>query len=160
MCIDESSNSNLTIQLAFMQYKFKDEHAITYPPHKNSKGSTLYKWTHPSTIKRMKELGAQCKPSTAFEVVDREMEEETDKSEGKQPRSRSQVSDVRKNLFTSEKSDTLAIMMEQCVFHKEKYSLSTQFKQLLSLYVFFVQMCNYDKCNYAALIKVASVYWA
>ena len=98
-----------------MQYKFKgDEHAITYPPHKNSKGSTPYKRTYPSTIKRMKELDAQCKPSTAFELVGREMEEKTDKSEGKQPRSRSQVSDVRKNLFTSEKSDTLAIMMERC----------------------------------------------
>lgn len=42
------------------------------------------------------------------------MEDEADKSEGKQPCSRSQVSDVRQKLFTSEKSDTLAIMMERC----------------------------------------------
>ena len=128
LSVDESSKSPLAIQLAFMQYKFKgDEHAITYPPHKNSKGSTPYKRTYPSTMKKIKEVSAQHEPSTAFELVDKEMEEMVDKSVGKLPRSRNQVSDVRKKLFISEKSDSLAM------FHKEKSSLSAQFKQLPSL---------------------------
>lgn len=36
-------------------------------------------------MKIIKGLGAQYTPSIAFELVDREMEEETDKSMGKQP---------------------------------------------------------------------------
>jgi len=47
-------SSSFEVKVAFVQYKFKgkEEHSIDNPPHKNSKGLTPYKQTHPSTLKR------------------------------------------------------------------------------------------------------------
>ena len=104
-----------TVQLAFMQYKFKGkEHDITLLPHKNSKGSTPYKRTYPSTMKRIKEVAGEHKPAAAFELVDKEMGGVVDMSIGKLPRSRNQICDARKKLFASDKADNRAIMMERC----------------------------------------------
>ena len=55
------------------------------------------KRTYPSKIKRIKELFAWYKLSAVFELVDKEMDEETDKSVGKQSRNRSQIPDFKKN---------------------------------------------------------------
>ena len=111
-----SSQCPFNIQVSFVQYKFKNvpEHNIDNPPHKNSKGSTPYKRTHPSTIQRIKEVAKKHKPSSAFELVDIEMDKEGHVAIGKLPRSKKQVSDIRKKLFATQPSDDLAVMMERC----------------------------------------------
>ena len=99
--------------LGLVQYKFQGrEHSIDKPPHQNSKGSTPYKRTNPSTIKRMKEIAKDKKPSDAFELVDTEMGGSTTGSTGKLPRSKAQLSDIRKRLFEPHHTDELAVMME------------------------------------------------
>lgn len=105
----------VNVQVAFLQYKFKaEQHEINNPPHKNSKSSTPYKRTHPSTMQRIKEVAKAHKPSSSFELVDSEMEKGDYAGIGKLPRSKRQVSDVRKKLFASKHTDDLAVMMERC----------------------------------------------
>ncbi len=107
----------VNIQVAFLQYKFKgEEHTINNVPHKNSKNSTStpYKRTQPSTIQRIKEVAKGSKPSSAFELVDSEMVKGDHTGIGKLPRSKRQVSDIRKKLFGSNHTDDLAVMMERC----------------------------------------------
>ena len=111
-----SHSSPFDVKVAFVQYKFKgqEEHSIDNPPHKNSKSLTPYKRTHPSTLKRMKEVAKHHKPSSAFEMIDAEMEKEECPGIGKLPHSKKQVSDIRKKLFVSKQTDDLAVMMERC----------------------------------------------
>lgn len=128
------------VQVAFLQYKFKgEEHTINNVPHKNSKSSTCtpYKRTHPSTIQRIKEVAKGCKPSSAFELVDSEMVKGDHTGIGKLPRSKRQVSDIRKKLFDSNHTDDLAVMMERLsVLKQAQLNLFEQYKQLHSHYVY------------------------
>lgn len=48
------------------------------PPHGNSKSSTPYKHTQPSTMERMKELSSQLGPVATIEVVDKEVGDTVD----------------------------------------------------------------------------------
>ena len=85
------------MKYAVVQYKFqKEEHTIVHPPHKNSKGSTPYKRTNPSTLQRMKEVAKKFKPSAAFEIVDEEMGGMVASSAGTLPHSKMQLADVRR----------------------------------------------------------------
>ena len=84
-------NTNLKMYLSI--------HSIDNPPHKNSKSTTPYKRTYPSTLQRIKEVAKDHKPSSAFELVDNEMEKQDHVGIGKLPRSRKQVSDIRKNFL-------------------------------------------------------------
>lgn len=114
--VDMPSEGPFNVQVSLLQYKFKNvpEHNIDNPPHKNSKSSTSYKQTHPSTIQRIKEVAKDHRPSSAFELVDEEMEQEDHVGIGKLPRSRKQVSDIWKKLFASQSTDDLAVMMKRC----------------------------------------------
>ena len=108
-------HNHCNIQVAFIQYKFKgEEHQIDHPPHKNSKSSTPYKRTHPSTLQRIKEVARDHKPLSTFELVEAEMELKDHSGTGKLPRSKRQVSDVCKKLFSTGDTDDLAVMMERC----------------------------------------------
>ena len=62
----------------------------------------------------MKEVAKDKKPSAAFELIDTEMGGVTAGSTGKLPRSKAQLSDVRKRLFEPHHTDELALMMEKC----------------------------------------------
>ena len=114
------SEGPFKVQVSFLQYKFKNgpEHNIDNPPHKNSKSTTPYKRTHPSTIQQIKEVAKDHRPSSAFELVDEEMEKEDHLGIGKLPRSRKQVSDIRKKLFATQSTDDLAVMMERCKYNE------------------------------------------
>lgn len=147
--------------LALVQYKFQGrEHSIDKPPHQNSKGSTPYKRTNPSTIKRMKVVAKDKKPSAAFELIDTEMGGVAAGSTGKLPRSKAQLSDVRKRLFEPHHTDELAMMMEKCKCLKKEdvpfvrsvqaapqplcvLATDTQLRQL--------QLCCTDPYNFSVL---------
>ena len=56
-----------------VQYYFTgNEHPIYKPPHGNSKSSTPYKRTQPSTMERMKELSGKLGPVATVEAIDKE----------------------------------------------------------------------------------------
>ena len=115
-----SDNKMHNLQYALLRYKFQvREHSVDKPPHQNSKGSTPYKCTNPSTIKRMKEVVKDKKPSAAFEIIDSEMGGVTAGSTGKLPCSKAQLSDVRKQLFEPHHTDELALMMKKCKCFKK-----------------------------------------
>ena len=57
-----------------VQYYFTgNEHPVCKPPHGNSKSSTPYKRTQPSTMERMKELSGHLGPVATVEVIDKEI---------------------------------------------------------------------------------------
>ena len=108
----------------------------------------------------MKEVAKDHKPSAAFELVDTEMGGMEAGSAGKLPRSKNQLSDVRKRLFGEEWGDELAVMMERCKCLKEGevpfvrsvqaapqplciLATDTQLKQL--------QLCCTDPNNFSVL---------
>ena len=108
----------------------------------------------------MKEVAKEHKPAAAFELVDTEMGGMMAGSAGKLPRSKAQLSDVRKRLFGAERGDDLAIMMERCKCLKEGempfvrsvqaapqplcvLATDTQLKQL--------QLCCTDPSNFSVL---------
>ena len=108
----------------------------------------------------MKEVAKDHKPSAAFELVDTEMGGMEAGSAGKLPRSKNQLSDVRKRLFGEERGDELAVMMERCKCLKEGevpfvrsvqaapqplciLATDTQLKQL--------QLCCTDPNNFSVL---------
>jgi len=62
----------------------------------------------------MKQVAKDHKPSSAFELVDAELQAKESTSIGKLPRNKRQVSDIRKKLFAEQPTDDLAIMMEKC----------------------------------------------
>ena len=61
----------------------------------------------------MKKVAKECKPTAAFERIDTEMGGMMAGSAGKLPRSKRQLSDVRKRLIGAEWCDDLAVMMER-----------------------------------------------
>lgn len=98
--------------MALVQYQFQDdEHTLVFPPHKNSKGSTPYKRTYPSTLQRIKEVAKECKPLSTFEQVELEMGglEACTSNSGCLPRSKRQCVDVRKRLFKEENNNELLL---------------------------------------------------
>jgi len=95
-------------------YNASSEHIINNPLHKSSKSATPYKRTHPSTLQRMKQVAKDHKPSNTFELVNAELEKGENVSIGKLPRSKRQVSDIRKKLFAEQPTDDLAVIMEIC----------------------------------------------
>ena len=99
---------------ALVEYKFVgEEHSITRPPHKNSKSTTPYKRTHPSTIQRIKEVAKDVKPSAAFELIHVEMQGSTssDTGSGQIPYSKKQISDFHGRLFRCTYADELAVLI-------------------------------------------------
>ena len=57
-----------------MHYGFQGAaHPLSHLPHANSKGSTPYKRTKPSTITRMKEMSRSMKPTEVLAAIDKEV---------------------------------------------------------------------------------------
>ena len=77
-----------------MQYYFTGkEHVIIKPKHGNSKGSTPYKRTKPSTIAHMKELCQDMGPVATMDVIDNDVGDIVGQtSSGSRLRNLSQVS--------------------------------------------------------------------
>ena len=60
--------------MALIQYYFTGkEHSIYKPPHGNSKSSTPYKCTLPSTMNRMKTLASKNGPVATMEIIGEEV---------------------------------------------------------------------------------------
>ena len=69
--IDHHGN---TVDLVMIQYYFTgQEHPVYKPPHGNSKSSTPYKRTQPSTMESMKQLCSQMGPVATMEAVDKQV---------------------------------------------------------------------------------------
>ena len=100
-----------------VQYYFTGkEHPIYKPPHGNSKSSTPYKRTQPSTMERMKELSSQLGPVATVEAIDKEIGDIVgQKSCGSRLRNTQQVCNVRRQLKMKPGGDCqLAEAMELC----------------------------------------------
>ena len=83
-----------------MQYYFTgDEHVIIKPQHGNSKGSSPYKRTKPSTMARLKEVCQNLSPVGTMELIDEEVGDIIGQSSsGSRLRNLSQVYNARKKL--------------------------------------------------------------
>ena len=91
-------------QLFLYSYGFQGaEHPIQHPPHQNArKGSTPYKRTKPSTMKRIKEIAKHHKAKEIIEIIDSEKGSiEHIDSVTDLPRDRQQIRNVRRNLFAA-----------------------------------------------------------
>ena len=86
--------------MALIQYYFTGkEHHIDKPPHGNSKSSTPYKRTMPSTMNRMKLLASESGPVATVEKVDEEVGDVIGQhSAGIRLRNVQQVSNARRHL--------------------------------------------------------------
>ena len=100
-----------------VQYYFTgNEHPIYKPPHGNSKSSTPYKRTQPSTMERMKELSGKLGPVATVEAIDKETGDIVgQKSSGSRLRNTQQVCNIRRQLKMKQGGDCqLAEAMELC----------------------------------------------
>lgn len=62
------------VNLSMLQYYFTEkEHPVYKPSHGNSKSTTPYRHTLPSTIDRMKKLASEKGPVATFEQIDKEI---------------------------------------------------------------------------------------
>lgn len=60
--------------MVLVQYYFTGkEHSIAKPPHGNSKSTTPYNRTMPSTMNRMKTLATENGPVATVEMIDEEV---------------------------------------------------------------------------------------
>ena len=113
---------------AFMQYGFQgEEHPLPNVPHKNSKNSTPYKRTKPSTLQRVREIAKEQKPKNVIELIDDEVGgvEEAD-SLSALTRDNQQVRNTQRNLF-ADKKDEFAAILERCKLnHEEGFIRSIQ----------------------------------
>ena len=100
---------------SFIHYGFQGAEHLN-PPHQNArKGSTPYKRTKPSTMKRIKEIAKDHKAKEIIEIIDSEkgsiehIESVTDL-----PRDRQQIRNIRRNLFSIDHKDEFAAILQKC----------------------------------------------
>jgi len=106
-----------SINFAMVQYFFTgNEHPICKQPHGNSKSSTPYKCTQPSTMERMKELSGHFGPVATVQAIDKEIGDVIcQKLSGSRLRNTQQVSNARRQLKMKQGGDCqLAEALELC----------------------------------------------
>ena len=120
LCIGFSDCHGKRIDLALIQYYFTGkEHSIYKPPHGNSKSSTPYKRTLPSTMNRMKTLASKNGPVAMMKIIDEEVGDVIGQhSAGSRLRNVQQVSNARRHLNMEKghggKGNHLIEAMEMC----------------------------------------------
>ena len=94
---------------------------MTYMPHANSKGSTPYKRTKPSTLARMKEISQVLKPKDVVATIDKEVGGiEMAASTSCLPRDKQQVKNVKRN-FSPDSKDEFAAVLTRCKVDQEGF---------------------------------------
>jgi len=108
------------VNLALIQYYFTGkEHSIDKPRHGNSKSTTPYKHTMPSTMNRIKMLANENGPVATVEMIDEEVGDVIGQhSAGERLRNVQQLSNARRHLnmgkVYSSQGSQLIEAMEMC----------------------------------------------
>ena len=111
-CAD--SNGEIT-NYSFIHYGFQGaEHKLQHPHQNTSKGSTPYKCTKPSTIKRINEIAKDHKAKVIEITVSEKGSIEHIESVTNLPRDRQQIRNVCCNLFSIDHEDKFAAILQKC----------------------------------------------
>ena len=100
------------MNLAFVQYTFTGpSHLVLQKPHGNSKSTTPYVRTSPSTLQKLKECAKSNFPKDAVQSVTKEKGGIVKSAAGDLPRNRKQVDNIR---LQAKDTDPLLSVMKMC----------------------------------------------